>query len=79
MSGNLNFWGTVKWLAENEYAYSMIYKEEREELKLVRERNSKRTFIDTGDFKFVMDLKEAVNKRLAKGQKALLRGAGFNV
>jgi hypothetical protein len=78
MDADYRFWSTVKWLMENEDAYSFVDSHERntlrEALKQARRAN-RLTGIPTHAYGYVMKLAEEVKERIAAAQKRRQRRA----
>ena len=78
MDADYRFWSTVKWLMENEDAYSFVDSHERstlrEALKQARRAN-RLTGIPTHAYGYVMKLAEEVKTRIAAAQKRRQRRA----
>ena len=78
MDSDYRFWSTVKWLMENEDAYSFVDSHERntlrEALKQARRAN-RLTGIPTHAYGYVMKLAEEVKERIAAAQKRRQRRA----
>jgi hypothetical protein len=78
MDSDYRFWSTVKWLMENEDAYSYVDSHERSTLKeaLKQARSANRlTGIPTHSYGYVMKLAEEVKTRIAAAQRRRQRRA----
>lgn len=78
MDADYRFWSTVKWLMENEDAYSFVDSHERSTLReaLKQARSANRlTGIPTHAYGYVMKLAEEVKERIAAAQKRRQRRA----
>ena len=72
MDSDYRFWSTVKWLMENEDAYSYVDSHERSTLKeaLKQARSANRlTGIPTHAYGYVMKLAEEVKARITDAQR----------
>ena len=78
MDADYRFWSTVKWLMENEDAYSFVDSHERSTLKesLKQARSANRlTGIPTHAYGYVMKLAEEVKARITDAQRKVRRRA----
>lgn len=78
MDADYRFWSTVKWLMENEDAYSFVDSHERRTLKeaLKQARSANRlTGIPTHAYGYVMKLAEEVKARITDAQRKVRRRA----
>jgi len=78
MDADYRFWSTVKWLMENEDAYSFVDSHERSTLKeaLKQARRANRlTGIPTHAYGYVMKLAEEVKARITDAQRKVRRRA----
>ena len=72
MDADYRFWSTVKWLMENEDAYSFVDSHERRTLReaLKQARSANRlTGIPTHAYGYVMKLAEEVKERMVQHQR----------
>lgn len=78
MDADYRFWSTVKWLMENEDAYSFVDSHERRTLReaLKQARSANRlTGIPTHAYGYVMKLAEEVKARITAAQRRSQRRA----